>query len=349
MRRRIGVLGFAHGHIHAYCHRWRGDLSEQVELAAGWDHDPQRLREAARRHRFAAAASAEALLSHRNLDAIVIASETAFHAAHVEAAAAAKKSIVLQKPIALSLGEADRIVNAVKRHQVPFTMAWQMRVDPENLKMKEIVESGVIGRILMARRRHCLMTHQMPGFEESWHAVPKLNRGMWADDAAHAVDFLLWMFGEPETVTAEIDTLVNPKVPDDTGIAVYRYANGLFAEVISSFTATAGENTTEILGEKGIIIQNFGDQPSAASPKPDGAIALKWFIDAENTWHYGEFEPCSMQALRIARLAGPLADFIRGRRAPLATAEEGRTALRMLLASYASAAEGRRVRISELP
>jgi predicted dehydrogenase len=254
----------------------------------------------------------------------------------------------MSKPIALNLSEADRIVNAVNRHRVPFTMAWQMRVDPENLKMKEIVESDTIGRILLARRRHCLRTQQMPGFEESWHVRPELNRGMWADDAAHAVDFLLWMFGEPETVTAEIDTLVNPKVPDDTGVAVYRYANGLFAEVVSSFTATSGENTTEILGEKGIIIQNFGDQPSAAAPKPNGAIALKWFIDAENTWHYGNFEPCSQQVERIAGLAGPLADFICSQREALATAEEGRTALRMLLASYTSAAEGRRVRISVL-
>ena len=348
MRRRIGVLGFAHGHIHAYCRRWQCDLSQQVELVAGWDHDQQRLNDAARRHRFATCDSSEELLSRGEIDAIVIASETAFHADHVEAAAAAKNPVVLQKPIALSLGEADRIVNAVKRHRVPFTMAWQMRVDPENLKMKEIVESGAIGRILMARRRHCLMTHQMPGFDKSWHVVPKLNRGMWADDAAHAVDFLLWMFGEPETVTAEIDTLVNPKVPDDAGIAVYRYANGLFAEVVSSFTATAGENTTEILGDKGIIIQNFGDQPSAAAPKPDGAIALKWFSHGENAWHCSEFEPCSVQARRIAHLAGPLADFICGRRAPLATAEEGRTALRMLLASYVSSEEGRRIRISDL-
>ncbi len=324
MRKGIGILGCAHGHINSYCNRWRNELSDQVELVAGWDHDAERLRNAAVTHGFAASESVEQLLSREDIDAIVIGSETAFHAEHVEAAAAAKRTIILQKPIALTLEEATRIVTAVNTNRIPFTMAWQMRVDPENLKMKELVDLGVIGRVLMARRRHCLKTHQMAGFEDSWHVKPELNRGMWADDAAHAIDFLLWMFGAPKTVVAEIDTLVNPKVPDDSGIAVYRYADGLFAEVVSSFTATAGENTTEILGEKGIIIQNFGDQPSAAAPKPNGAIALKWFLDEDDTWHYGEFEPCSRQTDRIAGLAEPLAEFINGKRPPLATAEEGR-------------------------
>ena len=348
MRKRIGILGFAHGHINAYCGRWRNELSDQVELVAGWDHDVERLKTVAITHEFAVSDSVEQLLSRSDIDAIVIGSETAYHAEHVEAAAAAKKTIILQKPIALNLDEANRIVAAIDTNKIPFTMAWQMRVDLENLKMKELVDSGEIGRILMARRRHCLKTHQMAGFEDSWHVKPELNRGMWADDAAHAIDFLLWMFGAPETVVAEIDTLVNPKVPDDSGIAVYRYADGLFAEVVSSFTATGGENTTEILGEKGVIIQNFGDQPSAAAPKPNGAIALKWFLDEDNTWHYGDFEPCSQQIHRIAGLAEPLVDFISGNRPPLATAEEGRTALRMLLASYKSAEEGRRIRISDV-
>ena len=232
MKKRIGILGFAHGHINAYCGRWRNELSDQVELVAGWDHDAERLTNAAVTHGFTASESLEQLLSQSDIDAIVIGSETAFHAEHVEAAAAAKKTIILQKPIALNLDEANRIVAAINTNKIPFTMAWQMRVDPENLKMKELVDSGEIGRVLMARRRHCLKTHQMAGFED--------------------------------------------------------------------------------------------------------------------TWHYGDFEPCSQQIHRIAGLAEPLADFISGNRPPLATAEEGRTALRMLLASNKSAEEGRRIRISDV-
>jgi predicted dehydrogenase len=209
------------------------------------------------------------------------------------------------------------------------------------------MESGILGRILMVRRRHGLKTHRMKGFDQSWHVRPELNRGMWADDAAHEIDFLYWLFGNPRTVMAEIDTLLNPKVPDDHGIAVFRYDDGLMAEVMSSFTCVAGENTTEVIGEAGIIIQNFGDQPSAGAPKPPGAIALKWFTEAEGKWQVAAFEPPDSQGVRIAGLAGPLAEFAAGRRGPIATAREGRDVLRMTLACYRSAESGRRVSIEE--
>jgi len=100
--------------------------------------------------------------------------------------------------MALTLEQADRIIAAVDQHQVPFTLAWQMRVDPQNREMKRLIQSGALGRVYMVRRRHGLSTHTWPRFENTWHVKPDLNKGMWADDAAHAIDFLLWLLGKPE-------------------------------------------------------------------------------------------------------------------------------------------------------
>ncbi|MEZ5277782.1 MAG: Gfo/Idh/MocA family oxidoreductase [Opitutaceae bacterium] len=343
----LGILGFAHGHVGLYCREWRGAVDSPVRLIAGWDHDRDRLKASCDGFGLEAEASVESLLARGEIAAVVIAAETSMHADLVEAAAAAGKTIILQKPLALTMEEADRVVAAVDRHGVRFTLAWQMRVDPENLEIKRLIAAGVVGRVLMMRRRHGLKTHRMKGFEESWHVRPELNRGIWADDASHAIDFLYWLFGSPRTVMAEIDTLLNPRVPDDHGIAVFRYDDGLMAEVVSSFTCVAGENTTEVIGETGVIIQNFGDQPSAGAPKPPGAIALKWFTEAENRWQIAGFEPPESQGVRIAGLAGPLAEFAVGRRPPIATAREGRDVLRMTLACHRSAESGRRVLIEE--
>ena len=74
--------------------------------------------------------------------------------------------------MALTMPQADRIVAAVKRHNVPFTMAWQMRVDPQNVKMKEMIQSGELGKIFMVRRRHGLGTHTWPEFTSLWHRCP---------------------------------------------------------------------------------------------------------------------------------------------------------------------------------
>ncbi|MCE5279855.1 MAG: Gfo/Idh/MocA family oxidoreductase [Planctomycetaceae bacterium] len=339
----VGILGFAHGHVGAYCGQWKNNPQMGITVTAGWDHDPARATGAGETFAIKICGTPQDLLARGDVDAVVIAAETNRHAELVELAAAAGKSIVLQKPMALTLDEADRIVAAVDAHAVAFTLAWQMRVDAENLKMKAMVDSGVLGRICMVRRRHGLATHTWGGFENSWHADPAANRDIWADDSSHAIDFIYWLLGMPASVTAELATLINPKVPNDNGIAVFRYAGGPLAEVGCSFTCVAGENTTEIVGEKGVIVQNFGDGPSANNPRPAGAISLKWFLQDSGQWTVSDVPGCDNQGVRIAALAAPLAEFLQGRRGPIATAAEGRDVLRIVLATYESSCTGRRV------
>jgi predicted dehydrogenase len=341
----VGILGFAHGHVGVYCDDWLKMPGHPAKIVAGWDHDARRLATARDKYTLNPCDSPTALLDTPGLDAVVIGAETSLHADLVEAAAAARKKIVLQKPLALTMDEADRIVAAVAREQVPFTVAWQMRVDEQNLEMKRLVTSGQLGRVYMVRRRHGLSTHTWTGFEDTWHVKPDLNRGMWADDASHAIDFILWLLGKPQSVVAEIDTLRSPKVPDDNGIAVFRYADGTFAEVVSSFTCLAGENTTEIVGEDGVIIQNFGDGPSAQAPRAPDAVGLKWIFKGAQSWTISSIPTPPSHRNRIEALAPELLRFLRGERPPIATAEEGRTALAMTLACYESATSGRRVAI----
>ncbi len=343
----VGILGLAHGHVNAYCTQWRRHPEFGINLVAAWDHDAERLAKASESFGLRGYGDVQGLLALPEVEAVVIAAETSRHADLVEQAAAAGKAIVLQKPMALTLGEADRIVAAVERHAVPFTMAWQMRVDPQNVRIKELVESGALGKVFMVRRRHGLGTHRWAGFTDLWHAKPELNRDIWADDAAHAIDFILWLLGIPETVTAEVESLCDPRVPMDNGIAVFRYPGGPLAEVFCSFTCTAAENTTEVIGEKGSIIQNYGDVPSCNVPRPAGAIGLKWFDADAGQWTESDIPSPASHGERIAGLAGPLAEFLQGKRPPIATAEEGRMALRMTLACYISTWEGRRVRIDE--
>jgi len=344
---KIGILGFAHGHVNLYCNQWRDTPAHDIAVIAGWDHDAARLEQNAGTYRFTPYADAQTLLTQAGVDAVVVAAETSLHAELVEQAAAAGKAIILQKPMALTLPEADRIVGAVSRHGVPFSMAWQMRVDPQNLQIKALLNSGQFGKVFMVRRRHALNTHEWPTFTSLWHSKPELNRDIWADDASHAIDFIYWLLGAPETVTAEIDSLFDPRVPMDNGIAIYRYPGGPIAEVVCSFTCPAAENTVEIIAEKGSIIQNYGDVPSCNVPRPQNAPGLKWYLSASKQWTHSEIASPPNHGHRIAGLAGPISEFLHGKRPPIATAEEGRAVLRMTLACYVSTREGRRVRIDE--
>ncbi|HET6456131.1 MAG TPA: Gfo/Idh/MocA family oxidoreductase [Armatimonadota bacterium] len=339
---KIGILGFAHGHVGMYISRWRDQPEMGIRVVAGWDHDAARAEANCANFGIERAESVEKLLS-ADIDAVVIAAETSMHADLVEQAAEAGKAIVLQKPIALTMAQADRIVNAVNQSGVPFTLAWQMRVDPHNLQAKALLESREFSKVFQVRRRHCLATQHMRDFENMWHVKPELNRDIFADDAAHAIDFIYWLLGKPSSVFCELGTLLNPKVPNDNAIAVFRYPDGKFAEVSCSFVAVAGENTLEILCENGLIVGNYGDGPSNSVRPPD-APQLKWYLQGKG-WTISDLPEIRGQGERIANLAQPIADFLLGKRPPIAAAEEGRDVLRMVLACYESDSHGKRIQV----
>jgi predicted dehydrogenase len=342
----IGILGFAHGHVGMYCNQWKQNPALGISLVAGWDHDAARLKKNSETFGIQGVADLDAFLARPDMPAVVIGAETSLHADVVEKAAAAGKMIALQKPLALTMAQADRIVAAVDRCGVPFTLAWQMRTDPQNIEIKNLLASGALGKVFMVRRRHGLPS-QLWDIPSMWHFSPELNRDIWADDAAHPVDFIHWLLGVPESVTAEIASLLNPLAPNDNGIAIYRYASGLLAEVVCSFTCVAAENTVEVIGEKGSIVQNYGDVPSCNVPRPAGAVGQKWYTLDKKDWTASDIPSPSGHGARIAALSGSISDFFHGRAGPVATAEEGRTSLRMVLATYVSTREGRRVRIDD--
>src|SRR4051794_15244086 len=85
----IGILGFAHGHVGVYCDQWMKMPDRAVRIAAGWDHDAQRLAAAHDQFKFDACASPEALVRRDDVAAVVIGTETSMHAELVELAAEA--------------------------------------------------------------------------------------------------------------------------------------------------------------------------------------------------------------------------------------------------------------------
>ena len=343
--KKVGILGLAHGHVFSFGGEWIAHPEYGVEIAGAWDRDGDRLRREAPKLNAVPYDSLDELL-HSGIDAVVIASETAYHAELVEKAAAAKKDIILYKPMALTMAEADRIVDAVNKCGVRFTMGWQMRVDPQNIKMKQLIDTKELGEVCLYRRRHALSTHVWDNFEATWHNDPRLNRDIFADDSSHPIDMMQWMFGMPESVMCEMSTMVNPKVPNDNAVALFRYPNGLICEISCCFTCCASEITTEVYLDKGSIQQYFGDNPGCRLPRTPGMEGLKWYKEGDADWTPSGIPSPAGHGQRLKDQAKPFAEFLHGG-APICTAEEGRNDLRMVLACYLSAKDGKRVRIDD--
>ena len=339
----VGVLGFAHGHVMSYGKAWEDHPEYGVKITAGWDHDAERLKKSCAAFNATPCDTVEALLAS-DISAVVISCETKYHVDMVEKAAAAGKDIILYKPMALTMAQADRIVEAVNKNGVRFTMGWQMRVDPQNIKMKELIENGELGTVTLYRRRHALNTHEWGNFADTWHANPDLNRDIFADDSSHPINMMQWIFGMPETVFCEMSTMIDPRVPNDTGVALFKYKSGMIAEISCQFTTTAAEITTEVYGDKGSIQQYYGDAPST-NKLPHGTVGLKWYHQGDADWTESDLETPPQHGARLAWQALPFAQFLKGERGPVCSAEEGRDSLRLVLACYVSARTGERVSV----
>jgi predicted dehydrogenase len=151
------------------------------------------------------------------------------------------------------------------------------------------------------------------------------------------------MLGRPTSVIAEIDNVVTDIAPDDNGVAIYRFANKVMGILLNSSTMLAAESTTEIYGDRGTLIQNYGDAPSSWLPRPPGATALRLYRAGASDWETFPFPADTPHRSRIKAVPRPLIDYLHGHSAPLATAEDGRVCIEMVLAAYQAAHEGRRV------
>jgi predicted dehydrogenase len=347
----IGIISFAHGHVRTYCNEWI--KMDGVKLVAAWDDNCERGQAAAAEYNMAFEPDLDDLVSRPDLDLVVIASETAKHADHAVAALDAGKDVLLQKPMALTLADCDRIIEVVDKTGAWFSMAYQMRYDPSNQRIRQLVQDGTLGKISLLRRRHCIPVLFNEAFitgPSRWHIDPDMNKGMFMDDASHAADFIYWVLGRPVSCMAEIvAAYIDPEItPDDLGVAIYKYPDNKLAVLTNSSVTRAGENTTEVYGDRGVLIQNHDDGPSTAI-KPPCAIALKMYLEEEASkgWQDLGIAIPEGHGARIAAVAGGVVADYRAGVVPC-SAKEGRVSIEMILAAYRSSSEGRRVLLDEL-
>ena len=329
---RIGVLSHAHGHSNAYCRMMQG--FDDVQLVACWDDNEQRGREGAAAFGMEYRADSAAITDDPNIDAVIVTTETNRHAQFVEQAAEAGKAILCQKPLATTLADCDRIIEAVRRSDIKFSVAFQMRLDPVNRKIKELVDANAVGQIAVVRRRHCIGVLNNEAFVTGptrWHIDPVANVGMFFDDAIHAADWFYWTFGAAKRVMAEIDNVVTKLAPDDNGVALFRFESGAIGTLFNGSTTVAGVSTTEIYGAEGTIIQDYGDGPSTAAPRPAGMAPLRMIRQGDSAWEEFHLPIPASQGERISAVPRPFIDYVRGLSDEHVSAEEGRKSVEMIL------------------
>lgn len=248
---KIGIISFAHLHAHSYANALQ--RIEGVEIAGIYDDQEERGRQAAELYSTSYYQRLEDLLNS-DIDAVIVTSENVKHPEHVLAAAAAGKHILCEKPLAIHITEAEKMIEACNKQKVILQTAFPVRFNTSILRAKSIIEKGDLGRIMAIKGTNRGMN---PG---GWFVDKKLSGGgAIIDHTVHVVDILRWFMGsEVVEVYAEVDHMFAETVIDDCGILTMEFDNGVFATLDCSWSRnktypTWGDVTIEIVGSNGIL------------------------------------------------------------------------------------------------
>ncbi|NRA14931.1 MAG: Gfo/Idh/MocA family oxidoreductase [Oceanospirillaceae bacterium] len=336
------MVSFAHYHANFWSEIWRD--SAEAEFIGIWDADEIRGREMAAKYNVSFITDLEDLLSR--VDAIGLCNETSAHADVIEKAAAKGVHVLCEKPLATSREAYQKITSVVNNSGIVFQQSYPKRHDPINHEIKRLIDEGALGRITLMRVRHCHYYGLDPEFKDEWHTNASLSGGgALIDEGVHGADLIRWFMGDPVFVMAMLSDDAAQMGVDDLGLAVFRFANGSLAELVSSSTILAAESSVEIFGTKGSVLLSGVDLASKDF-SPDKSLKIYTDNNPRGSWTVpniisqfkkGEFH--QQNALSF------LKTLINGTPPPVTLLDGGRS-LEMILSAYEAANSGRTVTIS---
>ena len=234
-----------------------GHLNE-ARLAAVCDLDSARATEFGGRYGARAYASIEQLMDDAGseIDLCAVLTPSGAHAANVcQLAELGMPAIVVEKPIALTLEDGQRVIDTCERHQAQLFVVKQWRFNPVVQSLRRAFQRGRFGKIslLTSRLRWC--RHQQYYEEARWRGTWAQDGGVLTNQACHAIDLLLWFGGEVDSVYAACQTNLAEIEAEDTAVAAIRFASGALG-TLEATTAVRPRNleaSFSVLGEGGSV------------------------------------------------------------------------------------------------
>ncbi len=168
------------------------------------------------------------LAADLEIDVVNIASPNGFHAEQAMACLDARKHVVIEKPIALSKQDAERVIfKALHVHRHVFAVM-QNRYSPPSQWIKGLVESGQLGKIFMVQL-NCYWNRDDRYYKpDSWHGNKQLDGGTLYTQFSHFIDILYWLFGDIENIQSRLRDFNHEKLTDfeDSGFVSFDFING---------------------------------------------------------------------------------------------------------------------------
>jgi predicted dehydrogenase len=227
-----------------------------IEIAAIYGTNAAKIARLCREHGGKPYSDLDQFLAHRPMELVAIGSPSGLHATQGIAAAQHGLHVLTEKPIDISTERADALITAADRAGVKLGVFFQDRCKPDILRVKQAVDSGVLGRAILADAR--VKWYRPPDYyaNSHWRGTSALDGGgALINQAVHTVDLLLWLFGDVVSVQATSKALLHPIETEDTLVTLLEFANGALGVLQAATSAYPGyPRWLELTGSEGTLI-----------------------------------------------------------------------------------------------
>ncbi len=286
------------------------------------------------------------MCARERLDALTVLTESGNHARNVLELVRYGKHIVVEKPMALTLDDADAMIRACDAAGIRLFVVKQNRFNVPVVKLREAVVAGRFGKLVLGTVRVRWCRTQKYYDQDAWRGTWALDGGVLTNQASHHVDLLEWMMGDVDSVFAKSATALVDIEAEDTAVVVLKFRNGALG-VIEATTAARPrdlEGSISILGQKGTVeiggfavnemrVWQFAEQVDG-----DDEVMKRYSVNPPNVYGFGH------QAYYEH-----VVDCIQNDRRHLVDGLEGRRSLELISAIYESIETGREVALRFAP
>lgn len=335
---RVAVIGCGSISKHRHIPEYAGN--ENVELAAFVDIVKERAEAFAAEHGGKAFTDYKEMLAEVKPDAVSVNLPNALHAPVSIDAANAGAHVLVEKPMAATLEEAQAMIDAAKANNVFLMVGQNQRLMPPHVKAKEILESGVLGKVLSFRT-----SFGHPGPEawsvdgrDSWFFEKEdAVMGAMGDLGVHKSDLIRYLLSdEVSEISAFIGTIDKEGTEvDDNAICVLRMKSGAIGSLVASWTYYKGEdNSTVLWCQNGVM---------KIGTHPDDQVIVELRDGTVNKYKVGEIATNEKQT--TSGVIDAFVESIVTKTKPSISGEEGKQSLAVILAAFESQATGKTIQL----
>jgi len=343
-RVKVGIIGSRfEADIHADSFRIMPDEAEVVAVASPTPGNAEKL---AKKYDIPRVfTDYKQMLAEDDIEMVTIAAPNYLHAQMTVDAANAGKHVLCEKPLCMTLEEADLMIETCQRKGVLLMYAEELFFTPKYLRAKQMADQGAFGKVYMVKQSEKHFGPHSPWF---WD-VELSGGGVFMDMGCHGIAFCYWFLGRPEirSVYCQMATHVHGEKTkgEDDSICILEFSNGAVGVVEDSWARRGGmEDRIEVYGEGGVTYADLhmGNALPTYSEYGYGYAVEK--APTTKGWTYPVFE--ELWNYGFPQEMHHFARCVRGKEEPQATGEDGRVVQEALCAGYQSAGAGRKV---ELP